>query len=67
MLKGATHFISMGFGVLDSCPIPIVKDKINVEDWDLDDPSGKDIEFFRKTHDAIEQRILDLKRRLKNV
>jgi len=66
MLKGATHFISMGCGVLDSCPVPIVKDKIQVEDWDLDDPTDKDIEFFRKTRDTIEQKILDLKNRLEN-
>jgi len=66
MLKGATHFISMGCGVLDSCPVPIVKDKIAVEDWEIEDPAGKDIEFFRKTRDAIEQKILDLKSRLEN-
>lgn len=64
MLKGATHFISMGCGVLDSCPVPIVKEKIAVENWDLEDPSGKEIEFFREIRDAIEQKILDLKNRL---
>lgn len=36
------------------------------EDWGLDDPSGKDDEAFEKTIQIIEQKILDLKDRLKN-
>ena len=45
--------ISMGCGV--SCPAM----KID-EDWDLEDPVGQTIEVFRKTRDAIRDRILRL-------
>lgn len=40
--------ITMGCGV--SCPII---PSILAEDWDLEDPSGKDIVEFRKTRDEI--------------
>lgn len=36
------------------------------EDWGLDDPSGKDDDEFKKTIQIIEEKILDLKDRLKN-
>lgn len=34
------------------------------EDWGLEDPSGKDIEAFRKTRDLIESKVIDL---IKNI
>ncbi|MEX2681733.1 MAG: arsenate reductase ArsC [Candidatus Sigynarchaeota archaeon] len=56
MLAGATHFISMGCGVLDSCPFPLAKGLI-VEDWGFEDTKGKDIDFIRKVRDEIERRV----------
>ena len=35
------------------------------EDWGLEDPSGKDDAVFLETMAAIEQKVLDLKERLK--
>jgi arsenate reductase len=64
MVSDATHFISMGCGVLDSCPVPLVKGKIEIEDWELDDPKGKDIGFVRKIRDRIEQNMQLLATRL---
>jgi arsenate reductase (thioredoxin) len=47
--------ITMGCG--DQCPfIPGVV----YEDWDLDDPAGKPIEFMRTIRDEIEQRVKKL-------
>jgi arsenate reductase len=66
MLKGATHFISMGCGVLDSCPVPLVQGEIEIEDWEIDDPAGKDIDAFRVARDLIEEKIRDLAARLQN-
>jgi len=34
------------------------------EDWGLDDPSGKSDEVFRETIRIIEEKVLDLKKRL---
>jgi arsenate reductase len=65
ILKGATHFVSMGCGVLDACPFPIVKGKLSVQDWTLEDPAGKDLAFFRKVRNEIEWRIKGLKAELK--
>jgi arsenate reductase (thioredoxin) len=57
MVSEATHFISLGCGVLDSCPVPLVKGRIEVEDWKLDDTKGKDISFVRMVRDRIEEKI----------
>nr|MDO8111732.1 arsenate reductase ArsC [Candidatus Sigynarchaeota archaeon] len=64
MVNDATHFISMGCGVMESCPFPIAKDKIEIEDWDLEDTKGKDIAAIRKIRDLIEQKIKDLAKKL---
>ncbi|NSW92209.1 MAG: arsenate reductase ArsC [Firmicutes bacterium] len=36
------------------------------EDWGLDDPTGKDKEEFKKTALAIEEKVKDLVKRIKN-
>ncbi|HBF43731.1 MAG TPA: flavin reductase [Desulfobacteraceae bacterium] len=47
--------ISMGCG--DACPLfPGVPN----EDWDMEDPAGKPIDFMRETRDYIERRVLEL-------
>ncbi len=52
--------ISMGCNV--GCPITNAK---LIEDWGLEDPTGKDDAFFKETIHLIEEKILDLKERLK--
>lgn len=47
--------ITMGCG--DACPIFPGK---RYEDWDLEDPAGKDIATVRAIRDEIKQRVLDL-------
>jgi arsenate reductase len=64
MVSTATHFVSMGCGVLDSCPVPLVKGKIEIADWELDDPKGKDISFVRKIRDSIEQHMESFAKKL---
>lgn len=51
--------ITMGCNV--NCPVLPCKLR---EDWGLDDPSGKEDAFFEQTIMTIEEKILDLKRRL---
>jgi arsenate reductase len=54
--------ITMGCGV--SCPfLP----NFYREDWGLEDPVGSSTEKFRETRDLIEQKILELISKLKNV
>lgn len=53
--------IKMGCNVV--CPYLPAK---HVEDWGLDDPSGKSDEEFIKTARTIEEKIKDLVRRIKN-
>ncbi len=53
--------ITMGCNV--NCPVLPCKLR---EDWGLDDPSGKDDETFKQTIQIIEEKILDLRNRLKN-
>lgn len=53
--------IKMGCNVV--CPYLPAK---HVEDWGLDDPSGKSDEEFIKTARTIEEKIKDLARRIKN-
>lgn len=53
--------ITMGCNV--NCPSLPCKMR---EDWGLDDPSGKKDEVFEKTIQTIEEKILELKNRLKD-
>ena len=49
------YLITMGCGV--ECPFLIAT---YYEDWSLDDPAGKSIDFFRFIRDEIEKKVLDL-------
>jgi arsenate reductase len=54
--------ITMGCNV--ECPyVP----NVEREDWGLDDPVSKSIEFFRGTRDTIEQKVIKLIERIKNM
>ncbi|KYH29496.1 MULTISPECIES: arsenate reductase ArsC [Clostridium] len=53
--------IKMGCNVV--CPYLPVK---HVEDWGLDDPSGKSDEEFIKTAKTIEEKVKDLAKRIQN-
>lgn len=52
--------VTMGCNV--KCPMLSCKHR---EDWGLEDPSGKSDEEFIKTAQLIEQKIIDLKERIK--
>ncbi|PPK80454.1 arsenate reductase [Lacrimispora xylanisolvens] len=60
-IPGPDVVITMGCNV--KCPVLPCKIR---EDWGLDDPSGKDDGAFEKTIGIIENKILDLRNRLKN-
>jgi arsenate reductase (thioredoxin) len=59
MVRESEVVITMGCG--DACPIYPGK---RYEDWDLEDPAGKDIETVRAIRDEIDQRIDSLLRDL---
>jgi arsenate reductase (thioredoxin) len=52
MVREADVVITMGCG--DACPIYPGK---RYEDWDLEDPAGKDLETVRRIRDQIEARV----------
>ncbi len=54
-VKRADVVITMGCG--DACPFHPGK---RYEDWELDDPAGKDVETVRRIRDEIEGRVRDL-------
>jgi|SRR3954453_10985152 len=54
-VRAADVVITMGCG--DACPIYPGK---RYEDWDLEDPAGKDLETVRRIRDEIEQRVRSL-------
>ena len=54
-VREADAVITMGCG--DACPIFPGK---RYEDWDLEDPSGKDLETVRRIRDEIEARVRSL-------
>jgi arsenate reductase (thioredoxin) len=62
LMKGVTHFISMGCTAADSCPVPL--SQIKTEDWDLEELKGKPISVFRKVRDQIKEKVQDLLKRL---
>jgi arsenate reductase (thioredoxin) len=51
MSFGDTTIISMGVDVQENFTVPMVWSEI--ENWNLDDPSGADITFFRSIRDRI--------------
>lgn len=53
--------IKMGCNVV--CPVVFAE---HVEDWGLEDPTGKDDEEFIKVAKTIEEKIKDLVKRIKN-
>jgi arsenate reductase (thioredoxin) len=54
-VRAADAVITMGCG--DACPIYPGK---RYEDWDLEDPAGKDLETVRRIRDQIEDRVRGL-------
>jgi arsenate reductase (thioredoxin) len=54
-VRGADVVITMGCG--DACPIYPGK---RYEDWELEDPSGKDLETVRRIRDEIGRRVDEL-------
>ena len=52
MVRESDVVITMGCG--DACPIYPGK---RYEDWDLEDPAGKDLETVRGIRDEIERRV----------
>jgi arsenate reductase (thioredoxin) len=55
VVRAADVVITMGCG--DACPIYPGK---RYEDWELDDPEGKDLESVRRIRDEIDRRVQDL-------
>ena len=55
MVKAADVVITMGCG--DACPIYPGK---RYEDWEFEDPAGKDLETVRRIRDDIEARVRTL-------
>jgi protein-tyrosine-phosphatase len=53
--------ITMGCADKDVCPSNF--GGVN-EDWGIDDPHGKSIEFFRETRDIIREKVRDLIQRI---
>jgi arsenate reductase (thioredoxin) len=54
-VEAADVVITMGCG--DACPIYPGK---RYEDWELEDPEGKDLETVRRIRDAIDTRVREL-------
>jgi arsenate reductase (thioredoxin) len=52
MVREADVVITMGCG--DACPIYAGK---RYEDWELEDPSGKDLDTVRRIRDRISERV----------
>jgi len=55
VVRAADAVITMGCG--DACPIYPGK---RYEDWELEDPEGKDLETVRRIRDEIERRVREL-------
>jgi arsenate reductase len=55
VVRAADAVITMGCG--DACPIYPGK---RYEDWQVDDPAGKDLEIVRHIRDEIDRRVQEL-------
>ena len=57
MIKNSNKTVNMGCIDKKSCPSLFVK---HVDDWNIDDPKGKSIEYVRKIRDQIKNDVLNL-------
>ena len=57
MVEKADICISMGCGVEESCPAPLLE---KFTDWGLEDPWGQGLDKYRETRDEIEKRVKKL-------
>ena len=60
LLEDADITVSMGCGVQESCPVPL----IDCEDWGLEDPYGHSTYKYREIRDKIEERVRGLIRNI---
>jgi len=58
MQMDVTKTISLGCDVEENCPVSLVWTEI--DSWDLDDPSGASISFFREIRDKIYLKVTKL-------
>ncbi|HEX2112600.1 MAG TPA: arsenate reductase ArsC [Gaiellaceae bacterium] len=58
-VRGADAVVTMGCG--DACPVYPGK---LYEDWEIEDPAGKDLATVRRIRDEIDERVRDLLARL---
>jgi protein-tyrosine-phosphatase len=56
MIQESSRVISMGCIDADSCPVRLVQ----MEDWRLPDPEGKNMEEVKQIRDEIKQRVIKL-------
>lgn len=56
MMEGADRVVTMGCGAEDVCPATFVE----TEDWELEDPEGKNLEQVRQIRDEIKMRVTRL-------
>ena len=63
MINEAYRIINMGCLDKKSCPL-ILFDKEKIEDWAIEDPSGKPIEKFREVRDKINDKVIELIQRI---
>lgn len=61
MVKKAEKVITMGCKVEEACPALFVES----ENWEVEDPAGKDIEKFREVRDIIQEKVKELIKSLK--
>ena len=54
------YVITMGCG--DVCPVVLAKEH---RDWQIPDPKGKDLVFFRAARDKIKEKVLKLREEIK--
>ena len=60
LLEDADITVSMGCGVKESCPVPLV----DCEDWGLEDPYGQSTDKYREIRDLIEEKVKELIRNI---
>ncbi|AGN01093.1 protein-tyrosine-phosphatase [Salinarchaeum sp. Harcht-Bsk1] len=56
-LRSCDHVATMGCSTLD---VGKVDDTVNVRDWALEDPDGKDPERVREIRDEVEERVSEM-------
>lgn len=66
LIRDASLVVTMGCSIEEACPKPIIAQmQKKLVEWHIEDPKGRPLDEVRRIRDEIEQKIMELPKRLR--